>query len=125
MGFFIFMLIFSLLIPAIMILFGRAFIKAAPKDINPVFGYRTTMSMKNQDTWTFAHRYCGRLWLYAGLIMLVPTLVALGIVAGQGKDIIGAVGSTVVFVQLAILLISILPTERALRRTFDRDGVRR
>ena len=50
MGFWIFMLIMNLLIPATMIGFGRYFMKKAPKEINAVFGYRTSMSMKNKDT---------------------------------------------------------------------------
>lgn len=40
-GFWIFMLLMSLLIPAIMIGFGQMFLKAPPKDINAAFGYRT------------------------------------------------------------------------------------
>ena len=59
MGFWIFMLIMDLLLPFTMIGFGRYFMKKAPKEINSVFGYRTSMSMKNKDTWKFAHKYCG------------------------------------------------------------------
>ena len=50
MGFWIFMLIMDLLLPFTMIGFGRYFMKKAPKEINSVFGYRTSMSMKNKDT---------------------------------------------------------------------------
>ena len=60
MGFWIFMLIMDLLLPFAMIGFGRYFMKKAPKEINSVFGYRTSMSMKNKDTWEFAHKYCGK-----------------------------------------------------------------
>ena len=66
MGFWIFMLVSELLIPVLMIGFGRCFRKNAPKEINPVFGYRTRMSTRNLDTWKFAHHYFGRLW-YRGL----------------------------------------------------------
>ena len=31
--------------------FWKIFMKKAPKEINSVFGYRTSMSMKNKDTW--------------------------------------------------------------------------
>ena len=55
MGFWIFMLIMDLLTPAIMIGFGRGFMKHPPKTINMVYGYRTSMSMKNKETWDFAH----------------------------------------------------------------------
>lgn len=46
MGFWIFMLVMNLLIPATMAGFGRAFLKKAPGKINYAFGYRTSMSMK-------------------------------------------------------------------------------
>ena len=51
MKFWIFMLIMDLLLPFTMIGFGRYFMKKAPKEINSVFGYRTSMSMKNKDTY--------------------------------------------------------------------------
>jgi len=75
MGFWIFMLIVNLLIPFMMIGFGKYFTKTAPKEINMIFGYRTTMSMKNKDTWVFAHKYCGRLWYITGMIMFPISVI--------------------------------------------------
>ena len=72
MEFWIFMLIMDLLLPFTMIGFGKYFMKKAPKEINSVFGYRTSMSMKNKDTWEFAHKYCGKVWYVCGMVML-PT----------------------------------------------------
>ncbi|MFR4351708.1 MAG: SdpI family protein [Roseburia sp.] len=43
-----------------MIGFGRYFLENAPKEINSTLGYRTFRSRKNQDTWIFAHNYCGK-----------------------------------------------------------------
>ena len=60
MLFWIFMLLFVLMIPLTMIYFGRRFFKSPPKSINATFGYRSTMSMKNQETWKLAHTVCGR-----------------------------------------------------------------
>ena len=54
MGFWFFMLISNLLIPFTMILWGKYFMKKAPDKISGVFGYRTSMSMKNRNTWEFA-----------------------------------------------------------------------
>lgn len=75
MGFWIFMLLMNLMIPLTMIGFGRSFMKNTPKEINAVFGYRTSISMKNKDTWEFAHRYCGKLWYVCGLILLPITVI--------------------------------------------------
>ena len=69
-GFWVFMLIMCLLTPAMMIGFGKYFMKGGAKQINGVFGYRTTRSMKNQETWRFAHQYSGKIWHRSGLFLL-------------------------------------------------------
>ena len=125
MGLWVFMLVIVLFIPALMILVGTLFKKSAPDEISFVFGYRTSMSMKNKDTWEFAHLYLGRLWFRLGLILLLPSTLPLLFVLGQSKDCIGYTGTTIEFLQLAILLFSLIPTERALHRTFHPDGSRK
>lgn len=124
MGFWIFMLIMDLLIPFTMIGFGKSFMEKAPKEINAVFGYRTTMSMKNKDTWEFAHKYCGKLWWIWGWVMVMPVF-ALFFVLGKDADTVGTIGGNVCLVQTIPLAASIVPTEIALRRTFDKNGNRR
>lgn len=122
MGFWIFMLVTDLLIPLTMIGFGRFFIKNAPKEINAVFGYRTSMSMKNADTWEFAHKYCGRLWYIVGLVLLPVTILPMLFVIGESTDSIGNVGGVICAVQMLPLIGSIFLTEVALRKRFDRKG---
>ena len=124
MGFWFFMLIMCLLFPAIMILFGKIFLKTAPNDINYIFGYRTNMSMKNRDTWEFAHKFCGKIWYYAGLAMLPISVIPLLFVIGKGEDIIGTVGGIICMIGVAVIIASIFPTEIALRKNFDKDGNR-
>ncbi len=122
MGFWIFMLLMCLLFPAIMILMGKIFLKSAPKDINYVYGYRTSMSMKNKDTWEFAHKYCGKVWFYVGLVMLPVSVIPLLFVIGKDEDVIGLVGGIICFVGVAVIIASIFPTEIALNKNFDKDG---
>ena len=125
MGYWIFMLVMVLLMPLVMLLSGRAFSKSAPKTINSVYGYRTPMSMKNQDTWQFAHRYFGRLWYRCGLVLTPVTLAVMCLGLGKGENTVSWLGSALCIAQLAVLLGSIAPTERALRRTFNKDGSRK
>lgn len=66
MGFWLFCTASSLLIPLVMLFFGRRFLTKPPKSINSLYGYRTARSMKNQQTWDFAHRVCGKLWSRGG-----------------------------------------------------------
>lgn len=125
MGFWIFMLIMDLLIPLTMIGFGKYFIKNAPKEINAAFGYRTSMSMKNKDTWEFAHKYCGKIWYVCGLMILPITILFLLLVIGKSKDYVGTAGGMICGMQLIPFLGSIVTTEIALKKTFDENGKRR
>lgn len=125
MGFWIFMLVMDLLFPVIMILMGRYFMKTSPKEINYIFGYRTNMSMKNKDTWDFAHKYIGKLWFYLGLILVPITVIPMLLVIDKGEDIVATIGSIVMVIDLIILIAPIFPTEKALRKTFDKAGNRK
>ena len=119
------MLATDLLVPLIMIGFGGTFARHAPREINGLFGYRTPRSMCNQDTWTFAHHYSGRLMLRWGLVMLPLSVLALLPVLGQGEEVTGTAGAVICCVQLIPLFGIIAATERALKRTFDDRGRRR
>ena len=125
MLFWVYMLFCVLLIPLVMIGFGKRFSKAPPETIQGLFGYRSSMSMKNQDTWTFAHAFCGRLWHRMGWVLLPLSVLPMLFLLGEDADALGIAGSVICAVQLAPMLLSILLTERALRRTFDKNGVRR
>ena len=120
-GFWSFMLIMDLLIPFAMIGFGKRFLNKPPKKINELFGYRTAMSMKNNDTWIFAHKYCGKLWLKLGMGLLPVSLLSL-LVFGKSIGTIGIVGGIVCGVQTILMAGSIIPTENALKKTFDQNG---
>ena len=85
MGFWIYMFFMVLTIPAIMIIFGRIFMKKAPEKINWVFGYRTRRSMMNKDTWAFAHKYIGRLWWICGLVLLPLSVIPMLLLLGKDK----------------------------------------
>ena len=125
MGFWIFMLIMDLLIPLTLIGFGRFFVKRVPSHINIIFGYRTGRSMKNKDTWEFAHKYCGRLWYIWGMILFPLTVVSMLCVIGKSEDMIGTIGAVLCGIQLIPLVGCIVPTERALKRSFDKNGNRK
>lgn len=124
MGFWIFMMIMNLLIPFTMIGFGRYFSKNSPKEINAVFGYRTSRSMKNKDTWIFAHNYFGKLWYAWGWILLPSSIVPMVFVIGKTESIIGILGGILVFIQMIFMIGCIFPTERALKKNFDENGNR-
>lgn len=123
--FWIFMLVFILMIPLLMLGFGKSFMKNPPAEINPGYGYRTAMSSKNQETWDFAQRYMGRVWYQAGRVLLLPSAVPPLLVLGRDVGTVGMAGLAVCGVQLVVMLGSILVTERALKKNFDKNGKRK
>ena len=125
MGIWILMLCINLLVPGVMIGFGRWSLAGGPKEINWAIGYRTAMSMKNEDTWAFAHREIGRLWTKWGVILAAATAVVMLCLLGKGEELVGTVGCAFLFVQLIPLIGCIVPVEKKLRDTFDRDGKRK
>lgn len=124
MVFWIFMLIMNLMIPMVMIGFGFLFLKHPPKSINRLFGYRTTLSMKSQDTWDFAQHYMGRLWLVIGCILLPVTIISMLFVCGQDTDTVGTYGGIVCLLQCIPMIGSIYPVEKGLKKNFDGTGKR-
>lgn len=123
--FWLFMLAIDLLIPGVMIGFGKEFQKNPPTEINPGYGYRTSMSMKNKLTWDFAQTYMGKVWYQAGRWLLIPSALPLLFVLGRDVGTVGMVGLIACGVQLAVMLGSIGVTERALKKHFDKNGNRR
>lgn len=121
----IFLLIMDLIIPSVMIGFGSYFFKKPPKNINSIFGYRTAMSMKNRETWEFAHHYCGKIWRITGWVIFIVTIIPVIFMFGKEADIVGIYGGIICAVQLIPLVASIIPVELALKKNFDENGFRR
>ena len=82
------------------------------------------MSMKNQDTWDFAHKYFGKIWFKCGSVLIPLSVVPLVSVFNKGINTIGVVGGIVCMVQLVPAIGAIVPTEAALKKTFDTNGFR-
>lgn len=125
MWFWWFMFICNLIVPILLIVAGRMMWKHCPKQINGIYGYRTKRSMKNMDTWKYAHDYCGKLWWKIGWIMLIPTVLVQIPFIHSNENVIGEVGAVLCTIQVIALIISIFPTEAALKKTFLDDGNRR
>lgn len=125
MGFWWFMLVCDLMIPVIMIVAGNMMWKHPPQKINGMIGYRTARSMKNMDTWKFAHDYCGRLWRKIGWIMLAPSLAVHFPFYHGSENVIGVIGAVLCTIQCAVLILAIFSTEKALKKTFTDEGIRR
>ena len=123
--FWIFMLVFILMIPLLMLGFGKSFMKNPPTEINPGYGYRTAMSSKNQDTWDFAQRKMGEVWYKWGKILLIPSALPLLLVLGRDLATVGTVGAAICLWQLIPMLGSAAVVEWALKKSFDKHEKRK
>ena len=122
MGFWIFMFVMVLILPVMLTGFGVWFQKHPPSEINAIYGYRTRMSMKNAQTWEFAHRRIGIHWRRAGLWLLPVSVLAMFTVVCQNETITGMAGARIMTLQCIALLLSVWQTEKELRAEFDSDG---
>ena len=125
MLFWIFMVLMTLLIPAVMVGCGWLFLYHPPKTINGFYGYRTKWSGKSQETWVFAHAYCGKLWMKLGWFLVPISILAMIPVFGQGENLIGTWGGILTVIQSVVMVSTIVPVERALRKNFDEYGRKR
>lgn len=123
MGLWIFMVLMDLMTPLLLVGCGKYFMTSGPGEINMFFGYRTKMSMKNTETWKFAHAYVGKLWFNIGRLLLLSVLLMFFVI-GKDLDTMGIMGGIIMCAQMVFLVGSIFPTERALRKNFDKDGNR-
>jgi len=111
-----------------MIIFGYIYSKKPPQKPKSKFaysGYRTPMSMKNEETWEYANRFFGKLWFRFGIVLGLISIIPLFFVIGKDKDTVGFAGLIICYVQLVAMLLPVIPTELALRRRFDKYGNRK
>ena len=114
-----------IIIPALMIICGKYYIKKVPKNINHFVGYRTTRSMKNKETWKFAHNYMGKLWYKYGIVLFVISAVLMLLTIGQDEDAVGGLAAIITMVQVFVMIVPGVLTEKALKENFDEEGNRK
>ena len=122
MIFWAFMFLITLLLPLTMLYFGRRFVRRPPPKINQSYGYRTGRSMKSQEAWLFAHRRFGWSWSVLGFLLLPVTAAPMLAVAGDGVPETGRAAAVLVVIQLAVMILSMVLTERTLKKRFDENG---
>ena len=119
------MLFIVIILPLIMFMSSFYFIAGGPKNVNNIFGYRTGWSMINKDTWTFAHEYCGKLWLKFGGGFILASVVIMLCLIKTDQRVFVAVGFVLFLAEFVTLFVTIHKTEKALADNFDLNGNRK
>ena len=114
-----FLFICNMLVPVTMLVLGYLFKGIHfPKDVNALCGYRTSMSMKNEKTWG---KICWRIGWGVALVTAFATILSYL----AGEEIFNTTSIVLCMGQCVVLLVTIIPVERALKKKFDRNGEER
>ncbi|HEK18841.1 MAG: hypothetical protein C0154_12695 [Mucilaginibacter sp.] len=93
-----------------------------PKKINSLYGYRTPLSMKNQQNWDEGNRYSAQLMLKLGVILLLTGLVITPLISlvpmGLDARMLLKTG-LIVAGAMSTVVILLTFTERHLEKTTD------
>lgn len=120
------MLACVLICPLIILFAGQAMTRMTPDKPNPFIGYRTALSMRNEDTWYFANRDCGQKFRKSAVWLCVASAAVI-LFAGSAAsvDMLSALVMIVVAAQCVWLVVVVSLVQRDLRRTFNDDGTRK
>ena len=110
------------LLPLVMVICGMSYTKRGPKKITRLQGYRSKMSMKNRDTWDFAHKNLGDFWFKLGAPLLAVTSVVSLLVFRESTKQITTWCGVIFVIQLVIMVLPVFYTEKALKENFDENG---
>lgn len=119
-------LIFCTMVMSLIFLVGGYSLrKTAKRKINHVIGYRTSLSMKNEDTWAFANDELGKIWIKIGWFIVPFTILFNVVFAFVKLNCYEMVCVLFVIGEIVVLFITRAIVESKMRRTFNRDGSRK
>lgn len=125
MKFFIFVFCCNIIYPFIMIICGGLLWKHYPKKPNSIIGYRTSRSMKNDETWAFAQVDCGKRMFKVGIILLLPFVLCQLPFINVDKKILTALELVFLVVGLTVIIVTAFITEKRLKQSFTDEGQRK
>ena len=120
---FIFLSVCSLLVPLSMIILGYMWKDKPHKDRQGNSGYRTTMSRMNDETWRYAHRCWGGINFVLEIILLILSIFIL--ILTKDDTNFEMISVYLVFSQLGIMVLTIIPTEFFLHKHFTEQGMKK
>ena len=87
-----------------------------PKDINSLYGYRTSSSMKTQERWDFAQRFSSIRMIEGGLFLIFFSFLKLAFSLSVDAEM------TISLIALILVVIYLLlTTEMALKKNFPKE----
>lgn len=115
MSAYVWALICNLSIPLVLAICGICEFYFSPKKINNVYGFRTELSMKNQELWDLAQKLCGNLFLKISLIFLIIDVLCFVIIRGFSDNVIYVFALILMFIQIVSLIVSLFNLDKKLK----------
>ena len=69
---------------SVFVLAGMALRFFPPREINYIYGYRTTNSMKSPEAWKFAQAFAGRISISSGLVFALVSVPGMLLSLNEG-----------------------------------------
>lgn len=109
-----------MLTPVLMALVGLIWRIRPPKNTGGPFAYRTALSLKNEDTWQFAHAHISKLWLRIGVLLSIVSAVLMVVFRSNYMSFF----LWVIMGQMVFLCLSAFLVDAVMKAVFDADGNR-
>jgi len=106
-----------LICPLMMLVYGIRFTRFQPKR-EGICGVRIKEALENDETWDFAHQYCGQMWENMGIIMACIVVAAMMILFRFNELVIAVSGVVIVFVQFILFVLSFAFVSKAIVKKF-------
>ncbi|MBB4118385.1 MAG: SdpI family protein [Mesonia hippocampi] len=103
----------------LLIVTGFLFKKNPPKKINPLYGYRSKSSMKNQTRWDFAQCKSAKELIRSGIFLCATTVF--GFIIPENKIYTLYIIGVIAILIILSAIFPIIQTERAIKNKFDKN----
>ncbi len=116
----------NVILDLLMLIFG-IIMRVGHNKPNRLFGYRSARAQSSAEAQSFANKHCGRLWIITGAVLTLAS-IAVGVFLyykGVEPPEIGRAGIVLLILQTIIIMLSLIPTERELKRLFNSEGKQR
>ena len=100
----------------LLVLIGIITLVFPPKKINSLYGYRTSSSMKNQESWTFAQLYSSKELIKLGSVLV--TCSSLNLIATFSNETNLTIGLSLLILIVILLFIRV---ESAIKQKFNQN----
>lgn len=106
------------IIALVFVLGGLITLVFPPKEINSLYGYRTSSSMKSLEAWIASNRYASKIMILAGIDLLLLGLILFW--AGINNEKIWGIVTLISVISISVIIY--LLTENYLKENFDEEG---